>query len=531
MSNQDLRTLSELLVDEAASGPAEPERLPDAVGLLEISHDALFALSATGRIQFWNPAAEELFGWTKAEVLGTQSHDSVFGRVSKEFLEAQAAVMTDGGWTGELTLARADGKVVHTLSRLRLTRDDDGKPQSILIACSDRSNQTEWEQQSLRSQRLQCIGSLASGIAHDLNNVFSPILMVAECLADRFTEKGDTELVELVRNSAERGAWVIRQLLAFGRHHPTERVELQLDQLVKETSRLARETFPSNISFSTHTAPHLWAVSGDIVQINQVLLNLSLGARDAMPNGGRLTLAASNVIADDVFCRMIPEARPGPHVVIEVSDAGNGMSDKDVGSLLDPKNPTRADPPDCGLGIPTVAKIVRAHQGFIEIQSRPKEGTRVRVYLPATCPAETGTDTHSEPPPPPAQGERILILDDEQAVCDGLKRVLLLHHYIPVTVLDALEALHIFANDPGTFHAIITDMMMPGIQGLEFIRAVREISPDIPLLVMSGSLGHSEEVRLAARGDVSFLEKPFNARTLLWKLHDAQRDRPAPPPT
>jgi two-component system cell cycle sensor histidine kinase/response regulator CckA len=533
LRREDGRPLGRLaMVQDTTARRSDESRLREQAALLDIAQDAICVQSLDGRIEFWNPAAERLYGWTRDEVLGAPGQDLLFGRVSKELLQAQADVISLGSWTGELTQAGRGGRVIQTQSRFSLVRDASGKPKSILIVSTDLTDRKRLEQQFLRAQRLECIGALASGVAHDLNNVFSPILMVADCLAGRNQDPNDAELIELVRNSAERGAGVVRQLLAFSRGQEIDRVELRVDQLLKEMSRLARETFPKNISFSTYLAPDLWAIVGDVVQLHQVLLNLCVNARDAMPNGGRLNIAASNFRADAIFCQMTPEAQPRPYVLLEITDTGEGIPPEIIDRIFDPFFTTKAPGKGTGLGLPTVTNIVKAHQGFLEVHSRVGHGTRFRLFIPAVAPAEF------DPPAPEqvcvfdGQGEKVLVLDDEEAVCESVRKVLQGYHYRAVTTANGTEAIRYLAQAPDTFRVVITDMMMPGMEGPAFIRAVRKISPTVPILVMSGSQDHREDARDAAESRVHFLEKPFTGDALIKAIQAACRQSGAstPPP-
>jgi PAS domain S-box-containing protein len=498
-------------------------RLRQQAALLDLAQDAICVLSLDGRIEFWNPAAEKLYGWSRAEVVGKSGDDFLFGRVSAEVLQARAEVLSSGYWSGELQQAAQGGRSVHAQSRLSLVRDEGGEPRSVLIVSTDLTDRKRLEQQFLRAQRMECVGALASGIAHDLNNVFAPILMVSECLAGRPVSPMDAELLELLRSSADRGSAVVKQLLAFSRGQGMARSELRLDHLVKEMGRLANETFPKSIRFSMTAPADLWLVVADPTQLHQVLLNLCVNARDAMPAGGDLRLEVRNLRTDDVFCEINPEARPGPYVVVEVNDTGEGIPDDIRDRIFDPFFTTKQPGKGTGLGLSTVLNIVRAHGGFMEVHSRVGEGTRFRLFLPAVDHGGGAAPKPQAPVLPLGTGECVLVVDDEEAICRVARQLLTQHGYRALVAQDAVEALAQFADRRTDVRLVLTDMMMPDMDGASFIRAIRRVAGDIPIVAMSGSAAELRDVGFAAQRNISFLEKPFTAERLLTALRDALR--------
>ncbi len=490
-------------------------QLREQAALLDIAQDAICVQSLAGRIEFWNRAAEELYGWSKEEALGAQGEDLLFGRVSGELLQARNDVLTLGSWSGELQHSARDGRIIEADCRLSLVRDAQGEPKSILIVSTDLTEKKRLEKQFLRSQRMECIGALSSGLAHDLNNVFSPILMVAEFLATRPSNPGDAELLELLRSSADRGSGIVRQLLTFGRGQESERVELRLELVLKEMGRLAQETFPKNIQFIAQSAPDLWPVVGDITQIHQVLLNLCVNARDAMPEGGALTLGARNFLADGSFCELRGEARPGPYVVLEVSDQGTGIPASIRDKIFDPFFTTKPPGEGTGLGLSTVLGIVKAHYGFVEVSSEPGEGSSFRVFLPAI------QKSGGEPRPvaadavPVGNGETVLVVDDEGPIRTAAQKILSCNGYLALVAVDGVDALTQFTRHQSEIRVVLTDMMMPSMDGAAFIRAVRKVDPRIPIVAMSGLPAQQHDAELAGQLSIPCLAKPFAGDTWL----------------
>ena len=503
------------MVEDNSDRRQDEGQLREQAALLDISPDAICVQSLAGRIEFWNPAAEKLYGWTRAEALGALSEDRLFGRMSRELLQARIDVLTRGSWSGELQQAARDGRIIHVQSRFSLVRDAQGQPKSILIVSTDLTEKKKLEHQFLRAQRMECIGALSSGVAHDLNNVFSPILMVAELLANHPGSAADAELLTLLRTSADRGAGIVRQLLAFSRGQEIERVELRIEHLLKEMHRLARETFPKNIQFSTQPADDLWPVIGDVTQIHQVLLNLCVNARDAMPEGGLLTLEARNFRADPVFCQMNPEAQPGPYVLFQVTDTGSGIAPAIRDKIFDPFFTTKPPGQGTGLGLPTVLGIVKAHRGFLDLHSGVAQGTRFRVFLPAVERSAAESAPAESHAAPDGHGEHVLVVDDEEAICMVAKQVLTSHGYVPLVARGGVEAITLFAQHRADIRFVLTDMMMPGMDGAAFIRAVRKLDPLVPIVAMSGMPAQRFGTDITGHERVSFLEKPFTAENLL----------------
>lgn len=506
-------------------------QLREQAALLEIAHDAICVQDLQGHIEFWNPAAERLYGWTRDEALGAHVDERLFARVSPELLQARADLLRDGSWHGELTQAAKEGRTLTALCRFSLVRDPAGKPRSILILSTDLTERKRLEDQFLRAQRMECVGALASGLAHDLNNVFSPILIATDILADRLPDSSSTSLVRMIRDSATRGSSIVRQLLAFGRGPGPSLVELPLGHLLKDMQRWGRETFPRNIQFTTHHDRDLWPVIGDPTQIHQLLLNLCLNARDAMPQGGPLTLEARNFQADEVFCRMNSDATPGPYVRFDITDAGTGIPEELREKIFDPGFTTKPPGQGTGLGLPTVRTILKSHRGFLELHSRVGEGTRFRVYLPAIA-RETSSPTTSYPAPtlPPGQGELVLIVDDEQALCEATRHYLAQCGYSLLTARDGVEAITRFLQHQARLRLVLTDMVMPGLDGAPFIRTLRRIRPDIPIIAMSGIPGQRQAAEEAGGPGLRFLEKPFAGEELLRLLQDILNAPPPAPP-
>ena len=358
--------------------------LGEQARLLDLATDAILVLDLENKVQFWNAGARQLYGWPPESVLGEPVVGLLFP-VRSDFAEARASLLAHGEWHGEMNHRTSSGAQVTVSSRWTLVLDEAGRPKSILVISSDITDQKLLEQQLLRAQRMESIGTLASGVAHDLNNILAPILMCAPLLREEMALDQKTSLISVIEKSAARGAQIVKQVLAFGRGLEGDHQPIELRSLIKEMVQITSETFPKNVRIDAEIAPDLCKILGDQTQWHQVFLNLSVNARDAMPDGGTLHFMAANLEVDEHYATMQPALRPGPHVIVEVSDNGSGMPPEVVDRIFDPFFTTKAVGQGTGLGLSTVLGIVKSHHGIIEVSSIPGRGTTFRIVLPATA--------------------------------------------------------------------------------------------------------------------------------------------------
>ena len=366
--------------------------------------------------------------------------------------------------------------------------------------------------QFLRNQRVELIGTLASGIAHDLNNVLAPIPMSLALLRETCTDSGSLSLIDGIEASAERGASIIRQLLSFGRGTGHHQIPLQPVRLIKEIVKIAQETFPKSIEVKLHSQKVDWAVLGDPTQLHQVLLNLCINARDAMPEGGQLKLSLNATLVHE---GKLGVKKAGMYVVITVSDTGMGIQADIQDKIFDPFFTTKEIGKGTGLGLATCSTIVQQHGGFIEVRSEPGCGAEFIVYLPAITferakdlPAKTGSFQSG-------QGQRILIVDDEELILEIMRRALEHAGYAVITAKNGMEALTAMSNGQDRIRVVIIDIMMPMMDGPTAVRAWSALAPKMPIIVTSGMLAREAETQLADLQVKVFLPKPFTTPQLL----------------
>ncbi len=490
------------------------EQLREQAALLDLAADAIFVRDLDHLLTYWNKSSERIFGWTAAEAVGRSALDLLVRKDGARYLDALEKVIELGEWSGELThVSKADAEVI-LQSRWTLVRDAEGLPKSILVINSDITERKQLESQFLRAQRLESVGALASGIAHDLNNVLAPILMSVGLLDDSVADATGKKLLETVRVSAWRGAEMVKQILAFTRGVEGHRDVVQLQPLIAEITRVLRETLPRGIQICTSGNKELWPVVADTTQFHQVLMNLCVNARDAMPDGGVLSIHAENVTLDEKQVAGHEGMRPGRYLALNVADTGSGIAPESLEKIWDPYFSTKAPGEGTGLGLPTVQRIVQAHGGFITVESQPGKGTRFHIFLPATEALAMATSAETiRLVPPRGHGEKILIVDDERAFQEITRAIFSKFGYHVLTASDGSEAVAIFAEHKHEIDLVVTDMMMPVLDGAATIRELRRLDPNVRIIAASG-LSENEAM---ARGfdNATFLLKPFSTETLL----------------
>jgi PAS domain S-box-containing protein len=381
----------------------------------------------------------------------------------------------------------------------------------------DLTERKKLEQQFLRAQRMESVGTLAGGIAHDLNNALGPIITSIDLLKLRFTDPQSQDLIGIIAASAQRGADMVRQVLSFARGVEGKRMELQIKHLVREMEQIANDTFLKHIHVRTSVPYDLWTVLGDPTQIHQVLLNLCVNARDAMPAGGTLSITAENCVLDAQYAGMNADAHPGPYVVIQVEDTGTGMPASVIDKIFEPFFTTKDVGKGTGLGLSTSMAIVKSHGGFIRVYSELGKGTRFQVYLPGTSPGAGETPAPVEVELPRGHGERILVIDDEDSVRRITRQTLEAFGYEVILAADGTEAVGIYAKQSTHIAAVVTDMTMPIMDGPATIQVLKRLNPEVRIIATSG-LSNTSKAQANALGVTDFLPKPYTAEALLRTL-------------
>lgn len=375
--------------------------------------------------------------------------------------------------------------------------------------------------QFLRTQRLESVGVLASGIAHDFNNLLTPILMAAKLLKEDRPEEERQHLLTTLQASAERGAEMVGQLLAFAGGADGHRVTLQPRHIIKEIKTILEHTVPKTIQIQVDLADNLKPVHADATQLSQVLMNLCVNARDAMPTGGTLTIQASNALLNEDSVRMYPDARPGSYVLIAVTDTGVGIPADVLDKVFDPFFTTKGAGKGTGLGLATVLGIVRGHGGFINVYSEVGRGSRFAVYLPVVAeeePLQAEKELPQQPQQPKGRGEMILVVDDESFILEAARATLEGRGYRVMTARDGREAIDLYQQHQGEIQAVLLDMMMPGMDGQATMTALEKLDPGVRIVASSGLRVSERVAETLAAGQGAFLPKPYTDEQMLATL-------------
>lgn len=486
------------------------EQLRQQALLLDGANDAISVRDLDQVVTYWNKGAERLWGWPANEAVGRPMSELVTLN-DDEFRHALRSTLNDGYWTGELHETTREGRHLVVEARWTLIRDTKGRPQSILSITDDRTETRQLQSHLLRTQRLDSIGTLASGIAHDLNNTLSPILMGVQMLRQHYGAR-DGETIDIIERCALQGSKLVKQVLTFGRGVEGDRVAVQLRHIVREVCEVLENNLPAGVSLKQRCPRDLWPISADPVQLEQVVMNLLLNARDALPEGGgSVTITGQNVLLDETYARMHAEARPGRYVVVEVCDTGCGIPAEVQERLFEPFFTTKRL--GTGLGLSTVYSIVKSHLGFVSVYSEIDRGSTFRVLLPASL-ANGVPDGDLPRQAPKGQGELVLVVDDEAPVREMASVVLASSGYRAEVASNGAEAVARYAR--GGIDAVILDWSMPVMNGGVTIVALRGLDPEARIVVSSGLSQRSELTTVEP--PVPFLAKPYTTEELLHRL-------------
>jgi two-component system, cell cycle sensor histidine kinase and response regulator CckA len=494
------------------------ERLREQAALLDQVPDAVLVRDLANRIRFWNRGAEKLYGWTADEVLGRGVDELLFRDPAADLTEVARAVLEQGGWGGEMRQVARDGSDIIVETRWILLRDYQGHPQSKLVVNTDVTARRKLEAQLLRAQRLESIGTLTGGIAHDFNNLLNPILMSAKLLQSDRPEDERRHLLKILQASAERGATMVKGLLAFAGGADRQTETLNPCAVVREVKAILDHTFPRSIRIQSVVADNLWALRVDATQLSQVLMNLCVNARDAMPEGGTLTISAENRLVDRTYASRHHDAKPGPHVAISVADTGSGIRPDLIERIFDPFFTTKEPGKGTGLGLSTALGIVKSHGGFIDLHSERDKGTRFVVHMPAVSGAEAEPAVRESEEIPRGQGELILVVDDEPYIRETTRAALEVNGYRVLTAGDGSEGLALYREHRVEIRAVLLDMVMPVLDGPATMDALRQLDPQVRILPTSGSRTACRVATAMAPEKNAFLQKPYKDEEMLVAL-------------
>jgi PAS domain S-box-containing protein len=467
-----------------------------------------------------NEGAVRQLGYPRAELLTMTALDIETGYDEPGFRALLEPMLRGERNSLQITTCHRhrDGRQVPVEINFQYIAPTGERPRYVSIV-RDITERRKTEALVRHSQRLDAVGTLAGGIAHDINNALTPILMGLGALRAKYPD--DTALINALELSGQRGANMVRRLLSFAKPSEGKPTELRANRLLEEVQQFAEYSFPKNVQIVIGHGPDEPLVRGDPTQLHQVLMNLCVNARDAMPGGGTLTLEAATVQVDGARDATMSEAEPGPYVVLRVRDTGTGMAREVAEHIFDPFFTTKSPEKGTGLGLSIAIAIVREHGGFMRVDSQPGKGSTFSVYLPALTGRGVGEARPAPVAPPQGRNEKILVVDDEPAIRTVVELVLRRLHFDPILAAEAKDGLAEAARHRPMLGAILVDLHMPGMGGLEFLRVLRQSDPDLLVLVMSGRLEEGEREDCSKLGVTAFIEKPFTEDQLAKELKQA----------
>lgn len=494
------------------------EKIREQANLLEKAHDAIVVRDLNQNITYWNNGAVELYGWTTEEAIGRPARLPWYKDVPSVYQEAEEMVLSKGEWTGEIDQITKYGKRIIVESRWTLIFDSNGKPTSILTINTDITEKKGLEKQLLRAQRLESVNTLAGGIAHDLNNLLTPMLLSAQLLKEECSSEQGMELVSILENNAQRSADLIKRIMSFERGTEGERKPLKIADIIKEVETIINETFPRSIETHFDVPRDSGMIIGDSNQLHQVLMNLCTNARDAMPEGGLLTISVENMVLEKTDPKTNGQAKPGPYMRISVTDTGSGIAPEIQEHLFEPFFTTKETGKGSGLGLPIALSIVKGHGGFIDVFTEEGRGTIFNVFLPM-IEAEASHVEKREKSLHFGNGESILIVDDEASILMIAHTILETHGYKVLEAGSGADAIELYRLNRYSIDVCLVDIMMPIMNGIEVIKLIRTMNPEAKIIAMSGMVEKDMQEEIKISNVQGLLKKPFSAENLLNTLH------------
>jgi len=493
---------------------------------LQVAASAIVITDGNGVIEWINNAFTTLTGYGVLEAVDKKTSLLKSGKHDEEFYRNLWGTVSAGNvWHGEMINRRKDGTLYTQETTITPIKDGQGGITHFIAINQDITARRLLEAQFLRAQRMESVGTLAGGIAHDLNNVLGPILMVAEILKHQVTDVEGHKLLQLLEASAQHGVDLVRQVLAFARGVEGQRILLNPVHILNDIQDMIRDTFPKNINSGYNPHRGVWTVTGDPTQLHQVFTNLCVNARDAMPNGGALKVTIENVVLDDMYADMNPESKPGDYVMVTVADTGGGIPANIRDKIFEPFFTTKEIGKGTGLGLSTTVGILRSHGGFIRVDSEMGKGTIFKAYLPANATAKAAEEVAvGETPLPRGDGELVLVVDDEERMRAVVQTTLERFGYRVLLAANGAEAVALYAQNREQIAIVLTDMAMPVMDGPATIVALKSMNPNLKIIASSGLPSDADVAKAVGAGVKHFVPKPYTTETLLTILAEALRE-------
>jgi two-component system cell cycle sensor histidine kinase/response regulator CckA len=523
-----LRVAAETLETRVAERTRElfenQERLREQAELLDLATDAILVNDLNGAILFWNRGAEELYRSTASDAHGQIAHQLLKTVFPEPLPAIQATLLSAGAWQGELIHSRPDGLRVTVMSRWALRRNAQGEPCGWLETNTDITARRRMEAQLRQSQKMEAVGRLAGGISHDFNNLLTVINGYADmALEEPLATAAVRDAIEEISAAGHRAADLTRGLLAFSRKQILQPAAVDLAGIITGIEKMLRRLLGEDVDMITVLSPGLWEVHADRSQLEQVIVNLAVNARDAMPSGGALTIEAGNTVLDETYAGSHLGVEPGAYVLLAVSDTGHGIDQETQSHIFEPFFTTKAPGKGTGLGLATAYGIVQQSGGTITVYSEPGHGTTFKVYLPrALAAASAPTPKAGVAAVPRRSGtETILLVEDDDSLCKLTTAILHRHGFRVIAARNAAEALVRCRSEAGAIDLVLSDLVMPQMSGQQLAAEIQQRYPDLKVVFMSGYTEHMLVNQIALNPAVLFVSKPFTAATLIATLQKA----------
>ncbi|MEH1942242.1 MAG: response regulator [Nostoc sp.] len=496
------------------------QKIREQAALLDITTDAILVQDLVNQIQFWNKGAEHLYGWTAEEALNKNANQLLYRKQNfYQLKNIQKALAESGSWQGELHQVTKQGKEIVVASRWTLVNSDRGQAKSILIVNSDITEKKQLEAQFLRGQRMESLGTLASGIAHDLNNALTPVMMTVQLLEGKLLDEKSQQWLAIMETNVQRAADLVKQVLWFSRGSVGNFKTLQVRDLISEIENIIKQTFSRAIEIRIDVpGQNLWNIFGDATQVHQVLMNLCINARDAMPDGGILKISANNFWVDSQYARMNIDAKVGSYVMISVCDTGTGINREIVDRIFEPFFTTKEVGKGTGLGLSTLLGIIKSHSGFVNVVTEVGKGTEFQVCFPVTQTMDTDRELAKDRELAAGHGELILVVDDEDSIREVTQTWLENNAYKVIVASDGIEAIALYTQHQQEISVVLIDMMMPYMDGPTTINVLKKINPDLKIIGVSGLASNHEMVKNLGNSVKTLLSKPYTSSDLLTNL-------------
>ncbi|GAX38584.1 PAS domain-containing hybrid sensor histidine kinase/response regulator [Nodularia sp. NIES-3585] len=491
------------------------QKICEQAALLDITTDAILVRDLHNQILYWNKGAENIYGWRAGEVLGRNTWEILYPENSPQLTVALETVLKQGSWVGELHKITRNGKPIIINSRWTIMYDAAGLPKSIMSVDTDITQKKQLETKLQRVQQMESLGTLTSAIAHDLNNILSPMMTVAQLLPLKHPQLSESSLqmLKLLESNAKRGTDLVQQIQSFTSNFQQPDSIVSVVHLIENVEQTIKSIFPKSIEIDTDIPSDIEMVLGDQTQLHEVLIKLLLNARDAMPQGGKVRISGNKTVIDESFAKTHIRATVGDYVVITISDSGVGIAPEIIDQIFEPFFTTKEKDKFTGLGLSTVMGIINSYGGFVEVSSQLGIGSQFLVYLPIS---ESGIlPREDQIKLPTGNRELILVVDDETAITQITKTTLEIHNYRVLIAQTGIEALTLYTQHQQEIRLVLMDMMMPSMTGGTTIRTLQIMNPQVQIIAMSGLASGEALAQATITGIQGFLAKPFTAGELL----------------